>query len=243
MYLIFKRIFDIGLSAFVGISLLPIFIPIIVLLFLTGEGKVFYRQIRMGKDYSPFGILKFATMIKDSLNVGNKTITIKNDARILPLGKLLRSTKINELPQIWNVLVGNMSIVGPRPLLINSFYKYTEPVQEIISKLQPGITGLGSVVFRDEEKLISLVRELGGEPLGFYRFYVYPYKGELESYYGNHQSFITDSKIIFLTAWYILFKNSNLVYTFFKDLPEKPITLTLEGIRSLDMSKVKEIEV
>ena len=225
------------------LCLLPCFIPIIILLRFTGEGEVFYRQTRMGIQQNTFGILKFATMLKDSLNIGSKTVTTRNDPRITPMGKWLRMTKINELPQLWNVFVGDMSFVGPRPLLVKSFLKYAEDVQAIITQNKPGITGLGSIVFRDEEKLTSHVKKLGGEPLGYYRFYIYPYKGELEVYYHKHKGLWTDLKILLLTAWKIVFKHSQIEYLFFSDLPKKPISLTLQGIEQLDMTKVKEIDV
>ena len=147
----------------------------------TGEGEVFYRQTRIGKGEKTFGILKFATMLKDSMNMGSKTVTTRNDPRITPMGSWLRMTKINELPQLWNVFVGDMSLVGPRPLLVSSFKKYEMEVQSIIGKMQPGITGLGSIIFRDEEKLVSEISRLGGNPLAYYKMYIYPFKGKLKS--------------------------------------------------------------
>lgn len=214
-----------------------------ILLRLTGEGEIFYRQTRMGKDKHTFGILKFATMLKDSLIIGSKTVTTRNDPRITPIGKWLRMTKINELPQLWNVLVGDMSFVGPRPLLISSFKKYSTDVQSVISQVKPGITGLGSIVFRDEEKLVSEVKNLGGEPLGYYRFYIYPYKGALETYYAQHRSLFLDLAILLLTAWKIIFKHSQLEQKLLNGIPPKPASLTIAGIHKLDMSTVKEINV
>ena len=222
--------------------LLPIFIPVMIILRFTGEGEVFYRQERMGSNFQTFGMLKFATMLKDSLQMGNKTVTLRNDPRITSAGRFLRITKINELPQLWNVLVGDMSFVGPRPLLTSSYKKYSKEVQDRLSLVKPGITGIGSIVFRDEEQLTSLVRNLGGEPLGYYRFYIYPYKGSLETFYSEHRSLYTDFKILFITGWQLIFKDSNLVFKTFNNLPPKPISLTLDGIRDLDMSKVKEIK-
>ena len=132
-----KRIFDITLSAGLMLVLLPLFLPLATLLRLTGEGKVFYRQKRIGAGQQPFEILKFATMLENSPNIGTGDITLRNDPRVLPLGRVLRKTKINELPQLWNVLVGNMSIVGPRPLTPNHFNHYNDTDRKNIAVVTP----------------------------------------------------------------------------------------------------------
>ena len=203
-----------------------------ILLRITGEGEIFYLQERMGYQNKPFKIIKFATMLKDSLNLGSKTITVKNDPRITPLGKYLRITKINELPQIINVIKGDMALVGPRPLLIPSFHKYSEEVQKTIYQNRPGITGIGSLVFRDEEKLITAVKNTGKDPLKYYKNHIYPYKGELEQWYYDHVSLKTDMIILILTFWVVLTKNSNLVYKCFSDLPPKPRELSIYFIQT-----------
>ena len=92
-----------------------------------------------------FDLLKFATMLKDSENLGTRDITIANDPRILPFGKILRKTKINELPQLINILFGDMSVVGPRPLVMNTFKQYDGGSQKIISSVKPGLSGIGSI--------------------------------------------------------------------------------------------------
>ena len=109
------RILDIFLSGFGIIVLSPLLVIILPVLKLTGEGEILFFQQRVGFRKEKFGIIKFATMLKDSPNIGAGTITEKNDTRVLPVGKILRKTKINELPQLVNVLIGNMSLVGPRP--------------------------------------------------------------------------------------------------------------------------------
>ena len=149
------RLFDI-LFSILGILILgPILIIVIILLKFTGEGKVFFLQDRIGKNYKVFKIIKFATMLKDSPNIRTGTITVKNDPRVLPLGKLLRKTKINELPQLFNVIKGDMSLVGPRPLLIDYLPLYSER-QKIRHRCRPGLTGLAQIngrnVLRWEEK-------------------------------------------------------------------------------------------
>jgi len=235
LYKSLKSIIDFLVSLIATLILSPLLLVIAILCKLTGEGEVFYRQERMGYRNVPFGILKFATMLKNSPNIGSKTITVRNDPRVTPIGKWLRITKLNELPQIINVLKGDMSFVGPRPLLVASVAKYAEEVQKCIYQNKPGITGMGSLVFRDEEKLVTDVRNLGGEPMAYYKEHIYPYKGALELWYYHHQSFPVDLKILILTAWSILFKNTDMVYKSFPDLPIKPDTLTVEGIKKLHL--------
>lgn len=232
MYKNVKRLADI-IFAFVGLVFLsPVFLIVILFLSFTVEGEIFYLQQRMGYRNKPFGIFKFATMLKDSLNIGCKTVTVRNDSRITTFGKYLRFTKINELPQILNVIIGDMSIVGPRPLLVGSFYKYDIEVQKIIYQNRPGITGLGSLVFRDEEKLVSAYHSTGRDPLEYYKQHIYPYKGQLETWYFYNISFWTDLKIILLTIWSLFDSNSELVFKVFKDIPAKPETLTLSWIKN-----------
>jgi lipopolysaccharide/colanic/teichoic acid biosynthesis glycosyltransferase len=121
MYPIVKRFFDFTFSLLGLIVLLPLLLPIAIGLKLTGEGEIFYKQNRIGYKNTHFGILKFATMLKNSSKIGTGAITVRNDPRVTVLGKYLRMTKINELPQLINVLLGTMSIVGPRPLMKVSF--------------------------------------------------------------------------------------------------------------------------
>lgn len=202
-----KRIFDITLSAGLMLVLLPLFLPLATLLRLTGEGKVFYRQRRIGAGQQPFEILKFATMLENSPNIGTGDITLRNDPRVLPLGRVLRKTKINELPQLWNVLVGDMSIVGPRPLTPNHFNHYNDTDRKNIAVVTPGITGLSALVFRDEEKILSD----RADPVAFYRDELVPIKASLETWYAKHASFRLDILIGLLTAYAILRPGSRLV--------------------------------
>lgn len=216
---LFKRVFDLTLATISLVVLLPLFMPIIVLLKLTGEHEVFYLQERVGFKNGFFKIWKFTTMVKNSSNMGTGSLTLRNDPRVLPLGKFLRQTKINELPQILNVITGEMSLVGPRPQMHVDFLKFPEHVQRCIYNTKPGITGIGSIIFRDEEKWIS---NSGMDPHDFYRMHIAPYKGELEIWYQNHISLITDFKLIFLTLWVVISPDSQLTYSIFKDLPIKP---------------------
>ena len=219
MYLFLKRLLDIIVSFITLIILLPLFIPIVIALKLTAEGEVFYFQERIGLNNSRFQIWKFATMLKNSMNMGTGSITLQNDFRVTPIGKFLRKTKINELPQIINILKGDISLVGPRPLVAKTFSAYSEEVQEQIYKVKPGLTGIGSIIFRDEESIISAVKD--EDPHEFYKRVIAPYKGELEMWYQGHRSFFLDLQLIFMTAWVILFPESRLYEKWFKDLPKR----------------------
>lgn len=216
MYLAIKRFFDFIFSLIALIILSPILLPIIILLKLTGEHEVFYFQKRVGYQNREFDIWKFATMLKNSPNIGTGEITLRNDPRVTPIGKFLRITKINELPQIINVLKGDMSIVGARPQMRKGFDLYNESVMKVIYNTRPGITGIGSIIFRDEEKIVS-------ESSDIQQIYkqIFEYKGELEKWYQQHISFYTDFMIIFLTAWHIVFSNSDLVHKVFPSLPQR----------------------
>ncbi len=221
---ILKRIFDIIPAVIALIVLSPILLPIAIILLLTGEHYIFYRQDRVGYKNKLFKILKFATMRKGSSKMGTGSLTLRNDPRVMPVGKYLRKTKINEIPQIINVLIGNMSIVGPRPLMKVDFLKFPEHIQQKIYNAKPGITGIGSIIFRDEEKWIS---NSGMDPHEYDRKVIAPYKGELELWYQENLNFLTDVKLIFCTAWVILFPQSQLPYKMFKGLPVKPECLKI----------------
>jgi len=214
-----KYIIDFILSLIVLIILSPFLIPICIILLCTGEHEVFYLQKRVGHKNSRFKIWKFATMLKNSSKMGTGSLTVRNDPRVLPFGKFLRKTKINELPQIINILIGNMSFVGSRPLMEVDFLKFPEHVQKVMYNSKPGLTGIGSIIFREEQKLISNAE---GDKHEFYKQHIAPYKGELEIWYQKHLSFYTDFMLIFLTALAIISPKSNMVFNIFKDLPEKP---------------------
>ncbi len=216
MYLFFKRVFDIVTATIALLLLSPILIPSCIILLFTGEREVFYKQKRVGYKNKFFDIWKFATMLKNSPNIGTGEITLRNDPRVTGFGKLLRITKVNELPQIINVFKGDMSIVGPRPLMDVSVKLYPEEIRNKIYNSKPGMTGIGSLIFRDEEKMISDAPD----PKAMYAT-IYPYKGALEMWYQKHASLYTDIMIIFLTAWSIIFPKNNLVNKIFKDLPQR----------------------
>tara|TARA_B100001250_G_scaffold149451_1_gene128051 strand:+ start:49616 stop:50287 length:672 start_codon:yes stop_codon:yes gene_type:complete len=218
-YHIIKRLFDILFSFMVIIFLLPIFVPIIIILLLTGEGEVFYMQKRVGRYDKKFKIYKFVTMVKNSSNIGDGIYTAEGDPRILPFGRFLRKAKINEMPQIFNIFLGSMSFVGPRPLIFDTYDFYNNDVKSSISKLRPGASGIGSIIFRNESEILKKSDVTISE---FYRKNIAPYKGQLEVWYEKNISFFTDIKIIFLTVWVVVFPKSNLLFSLFNNLPEKP---------------------
>lgn len=218
MYKIVKRFLDIILSGVAIIVLSPLLIPIMIILKCTGEHYIFYGQTRIGLNNKKFKIWKFATMLLNSPNMTGGLHTTHGDPRVLPFGRFLRKTKINEIPQIFNIFLGDMSIVGPRPLVDKTFAPYSEEVKAKIYTVRPGLTGLGSVEFRDEETIIT---ESKLSPEECYAKVIAPYKGALEMYYLKHIGFWTDFKLVFLTAWAVVFPKTKLVEKWFKGLPER----------------------
>jgi len=210
------RALDIFFSLIAILILLPLFSVIIIILSLTGEGEVFYVQERIGKYQKKFGLIKFATMLKDSPNMRLGTITIKDDPRILKIGGFLRNTKINELPQLFNILRGDMSFIGPRPLTRVSFNFYPKKTKRLLTSVRPGLSGLGSIMFRNEEKILSSVKN----PLEFHRKIITPYKGKLEEYYVEKNSVYIYFILIFLTIITVLYSKNNLKWSLIKDIPQ-----------------------
>jgi len=223
-----KRLFDI-LIALIALMFLAIpFLVVIVVLRLTGEGNVWYRQDRVGYQGKHFKVFKFCTMRVGSEFTGNKDITVRGDPRVLPVGRVLRMTKLNELPQILNVLFGDMSIVGWRPLVPRGFGDYSDYVKENIVKQKPGITGIGSIVFRDEEAIVTEAGEQGKDLHETYRDHILPYKGAVELWYNEHRNMLIDMQVIFLTAWAIVSPGNDLVFKWFKGLPEPESELVIK---------------
>ena len=186
-----KRAFDI-LCSFLGLTVLsPVLLVVSVLVAVTSPGGVFFRQERIGKDGKPFRIFKFRSMRKD--NAGLK-ITTGNDSRITPVGRFLRKSKIDELPQLINVLVGVMSFVGPRPEVADYVDLYT-PYQRQVLLVRPGITGLASIRFRNENDLLTA----SDDPNRTYVEQIMPRKIDLDLEYIPHASVFYDIKLIFQT--------------------------------------------
>ncbi len=212
-----QRFLDFCISIMAIIFLLPLLIIIAIILKFTGEKEVFFLQDRVGKNGELFKIIKFATMFKNSPNIGTGTITIKNDPRILPMGLFLRKTKINELPQLFNILKGEMSVIGPRPLTKQNFHNYSIETQKNIAQVRPGLSGIGSIVFRKEEDFLDEVSIKNN----FYTKLI-NYKGNLENWYIKNNDIYTYFSLIFLTIYIVLFPNSKIIWSFFKNVPKPP---------------------
>ena len=210
IYEVLTRVLDIVISVCAILLLSPILMIIAILLRLSGEGEVFYKQERIGRNGRTFKLIKFATMLKNSMSMGNGAITVRNDPRVLPLGRILRKTKINELPQLLNILKGDMSIVGPRPLLSKQFNFYSQEGQNIIIQMRPGLTSVASILFRDEEKYFNAT----DDPDIIYKTKISPVKQNLEVWYFQNRSILLYIKIIFLTALAILFPKRNMTSFF-----------------------------
>ena len=209
------RFFDLLFSAISIIFFLPFLSIVACILFFTGEGKVFFFQQRVGYKKQKFNLIKFVTMLENSPKMGTKNITLKNDTRVLPIGKLLRKYKINELPQIYNVLKGDMSLVGPRPLTPDIFNMYDDYTKKTVSAIKPGLTGVSSIFFRDEENIF-----LKKNDIKYYKKLVTPYKAKLEMWYIKNQSIYLYFSCIIATFFSIFYKNFNLIKILFKDFPK-----------------------
>ncbi|MFA7487204.1 MAG: sugar transferase [Lysobacteraceae bacterium] len=216
-----QRMLDIVFSGLALLVLAPLLLPVMLILRLTGEGEVFYVQQRIGRGGRPFGLYKFATMLKNSPNLGTGTVTVKGDPRVLPFGRFLRKTKLNELPQLLNIFKGDMSIVGPRPQTQRCFDAFPARSQAEIIKVRPGLSGIGSIVFRDEEDLMHA----SADPERFYDDVIMPYKGALEEWYVANRGLWTYLACIFVTAWVVLLPKSRLAWRVFPGLPEPPPAL------------------
>lgn len=216
-----QRLLDIFLSGAAILVLLPLLILVMITLRLTGEGEVFYKQSRVGRGGKEFGVFKFATMLKNSPDIGTGTVTLKDDPRVLPIGKFLRRTKINELPQLFNILIGDMSVIGPRPQTRRCFDAFPHNSQLKILQVRPGLSGIGSIVFRDEENMLHE----SADPDVFYDNVIMPYKGKLEEWYVENRGLRTYILCIFITAWIVTFPQSRIYRTLFPHIPCYPAEL------------------
>lgn len=212
------RVLDVVVSLIALLILSPLLLSVIVILRLTGEGEVFYLQERVGLNGKCFKIFKFATMLKNSPMLGSGTVTISNDPRVLPVGRVLRKTKVNELPQFLNVFLGSMSMIGPRPVTEREFNAYNQKTRQMIMQMPPGLSGIGSIVFRDEESLMAQERE----PREIYKELIAPYKGRLEAWFFERKDALVYLQLIFITALVVLKPRSTIVWRVYPDLPKPP---------------------
>ncbi len=194
-----KRIFDI-FFAFIGLIVLsPFFAVIAIFIKRESPGPIFYGGWRMGKDAEPFRIWKFRTMYEAPDSYKGPAVTAKGDVRITPFGKWLRDTKVNELPQLWNVLIGDMSLVGPRPEDVKIATEWHEDAKREILSMQPGVTSPASIVYHDEEKMLK-----GADFMTTYYQQILPDKMRLDRIYVRHHTLLSDLDIIFWTLAVLL---------------------------------------
>jgi lipopolysaccharide/colanic/teichoic acid biosynthesis glycosyltransferase len=224
------RVSDIALSSLAILCLLPFLLPVILLLKLTGEHEVFYLQERIGRGGKPFRVVKLATMLKESPNLPGGFLTRKHDPRVLPVGRTLRKWKINELPQLVNVWLGQMSFVGPRPQAKVHYDLYDAEQKRAIDRQRPGLTGLASIVFRSEEDVLE---RLGGDFDDYHDRVITPYKGELERWHAENGTIGSYWRIIFLTALSLIRPEVSCL-KFFPDAPHP--TGELEGALGCEKS-------
>lgn len=216
-----ERFFDLVFSSLALLALSFLLIPIILILRFTGEGEIFFLQERIGKRGKVFKLIKFATMQKDSPNIGTGTVTMKGDPRVLPVGKFLRKTKINELPQLINIFMGDMSVIGPRPLTDQTFASYSSSIQKTIKQVRPGLSGIGSIIFRGEEEIMYGK----SASINFYENVIAPYKGSLEEWFVKNKSLYIYFKAILVTVWTVFIPTTKIAWKIFHDLPKPPTEL------------------
>ncbi|MEM2045645.1 MAG: sugar transferase [Candidatus Bathyarchaeia archaeon] len=188
-----KRIFDFTASLFGLIILSPFLLVVGILIYLSDGKPIFFKQRRIGKDFIPFDFIKFRTMVVNKEGFG-PLVTQGNDPRITPLGRFLRKSKIDELPQLINVLKGEMSIVGPRPEVEKYVMMFKEEYKEIL-RVKPGITDYATIEFRDEEAILNQYRDVEE---GYIKE-ILPRKIELYKKYISEIGFLTDIKLILKT--------------------------------------------
>lgn len=194
-----KRVFDLLCSGLGVVLLSPFFLIIAIWIKVDSAGPILFVQKRVGRNGKPFGVYKFRTMIVDAESKGLK-ITVGNDPRITSSGHFLRRTKLDELAQLFNVLGGSMSLVGPRPEVQEYIDAYPEDIKKIVLSVKPGITDYASIEFKDENKLL----EKSIDPNRTYIEEILPVKQEYYLKYIEDKSFFLDIRIILKTIFVIL---------------------------------------
>ena len=197
IYCFVKRVTDLGFSAIAVLTLAPLMILIAVLIKLGSSGPILYRGERAGRDGNTFLIFKFRSMVVDAESRGGFSTAI-NDPRLTSIGRFLRKYKLDELPQFFNVLAGDMSLVGPRPQVLFYTNKYVGDDRLILS-VKPGITDLASLYFADMDSVLG-----GGDVDARYLAEVEPVKNKLRLRYVREQSYLLDIRILVETAFKLI---------------------------------------
>jgi lipopolysaccharide/colanic/teichoic acid biosynthesis glycosyltransferase len=188
-----KYIFD-RLMALIGLLCLwPVLLVVTIIIWIKmPDGPAIFKQKRVGKDGELFTMFKFRSM---SVHHGGSSVSVAGEARITPLGAVLRKYKLDELPELWNVLIGEMSFVGPRPDVPGYADQLTGDDREVLN-LRPGITGPASLKYRDEEELLARQTD----PQKYNDEVIFPDKVRINRYYLHHYSFVKDIQMIFCTV-------------------------------------------
>ena len=234
-YKFIKRFFDI-IFALLGILICFPFLGMLVIILLAkGENQPLFRQQRVGKNGRLFTLYKLRTIKKNKASLKKvPLLSTSNDNQVTSFCQFLRNTKIDEFPQFINVLNGDLSFIGPRPLVPEIFYGYPPDIQKDILTVKPGLSGMGSLVFRNENQLLKKIPKK--DQLDFYHYYIGPQKGELEKYYVENQGPWTDLKILVLTPCVLLCPNFNIPKGWFKR-QEKTIELFKKNEETSDLFK------
>ncbi len=197
-YLVFdqsaKRVGDIAIAACGLLAAVPLFGLIAIAVRLDSPGPVFFRHRRAGRRGRPFHMLKFRTMVHQAIKIGPE-VTVANDDRVTRVGRLLRKSKLDELPQLWNVLIGDMSLVGPRPQSYSYIPCYSETDLGQILSVRPGVTGPTQLWLRHEEELLAEQQD----PIKFYTEQLLPLKIESDKAYVRNRNLIADVKCVVST--------------------------------------------
>ena len=200
-----KRVLDLVLALIFAVILAPVYLILALAVVIDTGFPVFYRAERGGYRNRPFRIFKFRSMVKNADKIGGGT-TALNDSRITKVGNILRKTKLDEIPQLFNIIKGDMSFIGPRPELLRYTSQY-EGEELLIHRVRPGITDYSSIEF------INLDEIVGGENADeMYEKYVLKRKNELRVKYAKTVSFTTDFKLLFITIWDVLKKIGRFVF-------------------------------
>ena len=220
MYPFLKRGADIIFSILGILISAPLLLISVILIFISGETSPVYLSYRIGKDGNLFRMFKLRTMSRT--RPSKSPLTAYNDNRINFFGRFLRFSKIDELPQFFNILNGDLSFVGPRPMLPEVYFFYSDKTREKLNTIRPGVTGIGSIVFRNESDLFKKVK---GSHESFYKYNIAPAKADLELWYTKNCSFLIDFKILALTVVALLYGKVKSLKRHFKNLPTSELFL------------------
>jgi lipopolysaccharide/colanic/teichoic acid biosynthesis glycosyltransferase len=223
---VLKRCVDVLISVVLLLGTLPILALAALLIYITSPGPILFRQTRMGRGFRPFRIIKLRSMAHAKPGLA---YTLGADPRITWIGKWLRRSKVDELPQLWNVLRGEMSLVGPRPVLPELTYEFRSSYRQLLT-VRPGLTDPASLKYSQEAKLLSTARE----PMHFFKTVVTPDKLRISIQYLETATVVSDSFIMVMTAAICVFPSLSSLYG---QLPPTEPSLVLQGERAAQIGR------